>query len=86
MGDSGAGKSTITKLLMRLYDPTHGAVLVDGRDLKTINTKSLHDQISIVPQNPDLFNMSIEDNIACVLPATKGSESSYFPLCLVQWF
>jgi ABC-type multidrug transport system fused ATPase/permease subunit len=64
VGDSGAGKSTITKLLMRLYDPSHGTVTLDGVDIATLQLRHLHEQIAIVPQNPDLFNCSIGDNIA----------------------
>ena len=64
VGDSGAGKSTITKLLMRLYDPKSGTVALDGIDVKELDLKHLHDQIAIVPQNPDLFNCSLGDNIA----------------------
>lgn len=63
VGDSGAGKSTITKLIMRLYDPKAGSVLVDGYDLRTLDTKHLHEQIAIVSQNPELFNASLAENI-----------------------
>jgi len=64
VGDSGAGKSTITKLLMRLYDPAQGTVTLDGVDIRTLQLQHLHAKIAIVPQNPDLFNCSIGDNIA----------------------
>jgi len=64
VGDSGAGKSTITKLLMRLYDPAAGSISVGGQELRTMDIKQLHDQIAIVPQNPELFNCSMADNIA----------------------
>ena len=64
VGNSGAGKSTITKLLMRLYDPKEGSIMLDGINLKDIDIGNLHDQIAIVPQNPDLFNISLGDNIA----------------------
>jgi ATP-binding cassette subfamily B protein len=64
VGDSGAGKSTITKLLMRLYDPKSGSIKLDGVDVKDLDLTHLHDQIAIVPQNPELFNCSLRDNIA----------------------
>jgi len=68
VGDSGAGKSTVTKLLMRLYDPKDGRVLVDGHDLRSIDLQHLHEQVAIVPQNPDLFNCSLGENIAYGMP------------------
>eukprot|EP00638_Chattonella_subsalsa_P023160 CAMPEP_0117872886 /NCGR_PEP_ID=MMETSP0950-20121206/11363_1 /TAXON_ID=44440 /ORGANISM="Chattonella subsalsa, Strain CCMP2191" /LENGTH=568 /DNA_ID=CAMNT_0005725771 /DNA_START=243 /DNA_END=1949 /DNA_ORIENTATION=+ len=64
VGDSGAGKSTITKLLMRLYDPTSGSVCLDGHDIRSFDLKYLHDQVAIVSQNPELYNCSLRDNIA----------------------
>jgi len=64
VGDSGAGKSTITKLLMRLYDPSAGTITVGGQDLRSMNIQHMHDQVAIVPQNPELFNCSLADNIA----------------------
>jgi len=64
VGDSGAGKSTITKLLMRLYDPKAGRISVDGVDLKEIDLRHLHESIAIVPQNPDLFDCSLGENIS----------------------
>mmetsp|Transcript_111984 Transcript_111984/g.194429 ORF Transcript_111984/g.194429 Transcript_111984/m.194429 type:complete len:886 (-) Transcript_111984:1248-3905(-) len=64
VGDSGAGKSTVSRLLMRLYDPKAGRVTLDGHDLRNLDTKSLRDQIAIVNQSPDLFGASIGENIA----------------------
>ena len=63
VGDSGAGKSTISKLLMRLYDPTKGSITLDGKDIKQLDIKNLHTHIGIVNQNPDLFNAPLTDNI-----------------------
>jgi ABC-type multidrug transport system fused ATPase/permease subunit len=63
VGDSGAGKSTIAKLLMRLYDPSKGYITVDGNDIKTLDIDTLHKQIGVVNQSPDLFNASLSDNI-----------------------
>lgn len=64
VGDSGAGKSTITKLLMRLYDPREGQILIDGVNIRDIELQSLHSQVAIVSQTPELFDASLGDNIA----------------------
>lgn len=64
VGDSGSGKTTMARLLLRLYDPSAGAVTIDGYDLRNLDLDYLHSQIAIVPQNPELFNMSLRDNIA----------------------
>ncbi|NIA14074.1 MAG: ATP-binding cassette domain-containing protein, partial [Nitrospiraceae bacterium] len=64
VGFSGAGKSTIVKLIPRFYDVSSGAVLVDGIDIRKATFRSLRDQIGIVTQDTILFNESIRDNIA----------------------
>lgn len=64
VGESGAGKSTISRMIMRLYDPSRGSVLVDGHDLRNLNVNDLHKRMSIVNQSPDLFAASIGENIA----------------------
>lgn len=63
VGESGAGKSTISRIIMRLYDPTQGSVLLDGKDLRSVNIERLHDNMAIVNQSPDLFATSIGENI-----------------------
>jgi subfamily B ATP-binding cassette protein MsbA len=63
VGASGAGKTTILSLLLRLYDPTSGAVKIDGRDLRSITQKSLRDQIGLVTQETFLFHDTIFNNI-----------------------
>ena len=63
VGASGAGKSTILSLILRLYDPTSGAVKVDGRDLRSITQKSLREQIGLVTQETFLFHDTIFKNI-----------------------
>jgi ABC transporter fused permease/ATP-binding protein len=63
VGSSGAGKSTIASLLMRLYDPDEGRILLDGRDLRELSPSWLRRQIGIVAQEPLLFATSIADNI-----------------------
>jgi ATP-binding cassette subfamily B protein len=64
VGATGAGKSTIAKLIARFYDPTDGRVLLDGRDLRDVTTASLRAAVAIVPQEAFLFSGTIHDNIA----------------------
>ena len=64
VGMSGAGKTTVTSLLARLYDPQDGRVLVDDEDVKEYTLKSLRDQITFVPQEPMLFRATVAENIS----------------------
>ncbi len=63
VGVSGAGKSTILSLILRLYDPTSGAVKIDGRDLRSVTQRSLREQIGLVTQETFLFHDTIFNNI-----------------------
>ena len=63
VGASGAGKSTILSLILRLYDPTSGAVKIDGRDLRSVTQKSLREQMGLVTQETFLFHDTIFSNI-----------------------
>jgi ATP-binding cassette subfamily B protein/subfamily B ATP-binding cassette protein MsbA len=63
VGETGAGKTTIVKLLTRFHDPTAGRVLVDGMDLRTVTQGSLRKQLGMVLQDPFLFNGSVKENI-----------------------
>jgi subfamily B ATP-binding cassette protein MsbA len=63
VGASGAGKSTILSLILRLYDPTTGAVKIDGRDLRSVTQKSLREHIGLVTQETFLFHDTIFNNI-----------------------
>src|SRR2546430_9235840 len=63
VGASGAGKSTILSLILRLYDPTSGAVKIDGHNLRTLTQKSLREQIGLVTQETFLFHDTIFKNI-----------------------
>jgi ATP-binding cassette, subfamily B, bacterial MsbA len=63
VGASGAGKSTILSLILRLYDPTSGAVKIDGRDLRSVTQKSLRERIGLVTQETFLFHDTIFTNI-----------------------
>jgi ABC-type multidrug transport system fused ATPase/permease subunit len=64
VGATGAGKSTLAKLMARFYDPTSGRVLVDGHDLRAVTARSLRSQMGIVPQEAFLFSGTIGENIA----------------------
>jgi ATP-binding cassette subfamily B protein/subfamily B ATP-binding cassette protein MsbA len=74
VGPSGVGKSTLLSLLLRFYDPQQGRVLVDGRDVREFQYRSLRRQISIVPQEPVLFSTSVRENIAYGRPAATLAE------------
>ncbi len=63
VGPSGAGKTSIANLISRFYDPTHGRVLVDGRDVKELQIKSLRAHIAVVLQETFLFNTTVRDNL-----------------------
>jgi ABC-type multidrug transport system fused ATPase/permease subunit len=74
VGATGAGKSTMAKLLARFYDPTSGAVLVDGHDLREVSSGSLRSQMGIVPQEAFLFSGTLRDNIAFGRPDASPEE------------
>jgi ABC-type multidrug transport system fused ATPase/permease subunit len=64
VGATGAGKSTMAKLLARFYDPTSGRILVDGHDLREVASETLRSQMGIVPQEAFLFSGTVRENIA----------------------
>ena len=68
VGPTGAGKSTIAKLVTRFYDPTEGEVAIDGHDLRDVTIDSLRTQLGVVPQEPFLFAGTMRDNIAFARP------------------
>ncbi|HVB07087.1 MAG TPA: ABC transporter ATP-binding protein [Acidimicrobiales bacterium] len=74
VGATGAGKSTIAKLVTRFYDPTKGRVLIDGHPLTSVTLTSLRRQLGVVPQEPFLFTGTIRDNIAFTRPAASEAE------------
>ena len=74
VGESGGGKSTLTKLLPRFHDPTSGAVLWDGIDLRDAQLQSLRRQIALVTQETVLFNDTVQHNIAYGKPDATGVE------------
>ena len=85
VGDSGAGKSTLTNLLMRLYDPTSGDIFVDGFNLKELNLETYHNFISVVNQNPLLFQSSIGDNIAYGANSANISDEEIVASAKLGW-
>ena len=64
VGETGAGKSTFAKLVARFYDPTDGALLVDGHDLRSVTAQSLRSQMGMVPQEGFLFSGTVRENIS----------------------
>ncbi len=74
VGETGAGKSTLVKLVARFYDPTAGAVRVDGVDLRDLDLAGYRHQLGIVPQEPFLFSGTIRDNIAYGRPDASDAE------------
>ena len=73
VGPTGAGKSTIAKLVTRFYDPTHGRVTIDGHALTDVTLGSLRRQLGVVPQEPFLFSGTIRDNVAFARPDASPS-------------
>ena len=94
VGQSGSGKSTLTKLLFRFLDPQKGSITFDGIDAKAFTLQSLRTQLSMVPQQPDLFHRSIRDNITLgadisedrLMDVAKKSRSLEFITALPEQF
>ena len=74
VGETGAGKSTIAKLVTRFYDPTSGGVLIDGHDIREVTIDSLRRQLGVVPQEPFLFAGTVRYNIAYACPDASEEE------------
>lgn len=74
VGHTGAGKSTIAKLLARFYDPREGAITIDGHDLRDVTQASLRRQLGIVPQEGFLFAGTVSDNIAFGRPDAPAAD------------
>ncbi len=74
VGPTGAGKSTLAKLIARFYDPDRGEVLIDGHDLRHVTQASLRDQLAIVPQEGHLFAGTIADNLTFGRPHATEAE------------
>jgi ATP-binding cassette, subfamily B, bacterial len=74
VGPTGVGKSTLMSLIPRFFDPWEGRVLVDGYDVRTVQLKSLREQVALVLQEPFLFPVSIAENIAYGRPDASQEE------------
>jgi len=74
VGPTGAGKSTMAKLVTRFYDPTGGSVSIDGHDLRSVTFASLRSQLGVVPQEAFLFAGSIRDNLIFANPTASDQE------------
>ena len=74
VGPTGAGKSTISKLLFRFYDPSSGNIMIDNQSLKDVTQSSLRSNIGVVPQDTVMFNDTIEYNIAYGKPGSSRDE------------
>jgi ATP-binding cassette subfamily B protein len=74
VGPTGAGKSTISKLLFRFYDPSSGAISIDNQNIKNVTQSSLRSNIGVVPQDTVLFNDTIKYNISYSKPGASIEE------------
>ena len=74
VGPSGAGKTTITALVSRMYDPNDGAVLIGGHDLRDVTLDSLHDAVGVVTQDAHLFHDTIRANLLYARPSATEAE------------
>jgi ATP-binding cassette subfamily B protein len=63
VGFSGSGKSTFVSLILRSFEPQSGQILIDGMDIQQVLIDSLHEQVSLIPQDPSLFHRSLKENI-----------------------
>ena len=74
VGASGAGKSTVARLIERFYDPQHGSITLDGYDFRQLDVRWLRQQIGFVEQEPTLFDRSVEDNVRYGKPDARFAE------------
>ncbi len=74
VGHSGVGKTTMANLLLRFYDPTSGRIEIDGRDIRTVQLRSLRQQIGLVPQDIFLFGGTVRENISYGKPAASNEK------------
>lgn len=82
VGSSGSGKSTCLQLIQRLYDVSAGQLLIDGRDITTINVRWLRHHIGIVHQEPKLFNTTIRENLLLGVPNRCASQEQIERACV----
>jgi len=85
VGESGAGKSTLFALLLRFYDPSAGAVLIDGQDIRACTNASVREAIAYVPQETLLFDGTIRDNLRLARPSATDKEIREACLAAQVW-
>src|SRR5439155_14419740 len=76
-GESGSGKSTLVNLLFRFYDPTGGAIRIDGVDLREMSVRDLRQLMALVSQETVLFDLTVAENIACGKPGATRAEIEF---------
>lgn len=95
VGYSGGGKSTFVNLILRLYDPVEGRILIDGQDIRGVTQDSLHSAIGMIPQDPSLFHRTLMENIRFgrleasdeeVITAAKRAHAHDFIISLAQGY
>lgn len=74
VGRSGSGKSSVLRLIARLYDPSEGHVLIDGQALQSVTLRSLRGQVAVVPQHSTLFSMTVLENLRLGAPQASRAE------------
>jgi ATP-binding cassette subfamily B protein len=74
VGESGEGKTTLTNLLLRLYEPTKGNIIIDGQEITQVSRASLRKSVAVVFQEPNLFSGTIKENISYANPSATQSE------------
>lgn len=74
VGYSGSGKSTFVNLILRLYDISGGAILIDGQDISSVTQESLRQKIGLIPQDPSLFHRTLMDNIRYGDPSASDAD------------
>jgi ABC-type multidrug transport system ATPase subunit len=79
VGHTGAGKTTIASLVNRFYDPTKGGIFIGGQDLRLVTQESLHNSMSLIPQEPYLFDDSIFENIRYGRP--EATDEEIYAIC-----
>ena len=81
VGHTGAGKTTIAALVNRFYDPTEGGIFIGGQDIRLVTQQSLHDSMSLIPQEPYLFDDSIFENIRYGRP--EATDEEIYEICKI---
>ena len=85
VGESGEGKTTITNLLMRLYEPESGEILIDGQEIRTVTQKSLRQNVAVVFQDPALFSGTVRENIAYGKPSATEATIKKAAIAANAW-